>query len=380
MEPVLTAFASLATRRADAVPATPDDLLTLARGRTNDDRKRLLLGIAALCDAAPPSGEASPILSEIFLSLAAQAERDIRRILADRLQHAEWAPPALVNMLALDEIEIARPIIASSPLLRDDDLLAVMERATLEHRIEIARRPLISGRVADALIDRAEPASLTALASNRTCEISSAGLTRLVEHSRRIAALRAPLTRHPRLSPAMAQQLYQWVGEALREAIADRFRVDSPSLAVAIDEAVKVAREEDLRPPLHDNAERDEMDRRLIAKLQSAGQLRPGFLIRALRERRLSLFEHGLASLGDFTLAQVRAAARSPSAEALYHACAAVGIDRAVFPAALAEVRRLNGGLPGDAGETPWKQMGATPAMSTRAFHALIGASERRAD
>jgi len=127
-----------------------------------DDRQRLLLGIAALCDASPPSGELSPVLAEIFLVLARQAERDVRKILSERLAKADWAPAALVNVLALDEIEIARPIIAASPILRDEDLMRVLLEATIEHQIEVARRPRLSGRVADAIIHRAEPAPLPA--------------------------------------------------------------------------------------------------------------------------------------------------------------------------------------------------------------------------
>ena len=78
---------------------SPSDLLSLARSRTTDDRQRLLLGIAALCDATPPGVEVSPILTEIFLTLARQAEHDIRRNLSESLAGAEWAPPTLILSL-----------------------------------------------------------------------------------------------------------------------------------------------------------------------------------------------------------------------------------------------------------------------------------------
>ena len=59
--------------RPQAAPST-SELLALARSRTTADRERLLLGITALCDAAPPAdGQTSPVLSEIFLVLAGQA-------------------------------------------------------------------------------------------------------------------------------------------------------------------------------------------------------------------------------------------------------------------------------------------------------------------
>lgn len=353
-------------------------LLDLARGRSVDDRRRLLVGITALCDATPPGAEASPLLGDIFMIIAQQAERDIRLALSQSLAGAEWAPPALIAMLALDEIEIARPVIAQSPILKDQDLLRVLVEATIEHQIEVARRPRISGRVADAIIDRAEPACLTALAGNRTAEISEDALGRLIEQSRRVAALRAPLTRHPRLNDALAHQLHQWVGQALRQAIGERFRIDEARLAEAVDAVTNPP------PPKPQGAEpigledasvtdHEEMERRLVAKLQSGGQLRAGFLIRAVREKRLSLFEHGIAALGGIPIAQIRAAILRPSPDALFLACAAVGIDRAVFPAVLDEIRKLNDGWPGNGDEGYHGRMSLPPPAAMREFRSLMG-------
>ncbi|CAN5190599.1 DUF2336 domain-containing protein [soil metagenome] len=370
----MTAVAALQTfRPAPQISVSPSDLLALAKSRATDDRQRLLLGVAALCDATPVGAEVSPVLTEIFMTLARQAEHDIRKSLAESLAGADWAPLALVNMLALDEIEIARPIIANSPLLRDQDLLRILVEATVEHQIEVARRPTLSGRVADAIIDAAEPATMTALASNRTAEISEDGLRRLVEQSRRIAALRAPLTRHPRLNESLARELYGLVGAALRQAIGERFRVDDAMMGSAIDGAVAGLQNTPSNLPLASLTEREEMERRLIDKLQSAGQLRAGFLIRAIREKRLTLFEHGLAALGGFTVTQVRAAVARPTPDALFLACNAVGIDRAVFPAILDEIRKLTKGLPGDAKGADWAAMTLSPAGAAREFRGVIG-------
>lgn len=358
------------------VPApSAGELLTLARNPSPDARHRLLLGVMALCDANPPSGELSPVLGEIFLTLARQAERDVRKALSERLAHVDWAPAALINVLAIDEIEIARPILASSPVLKDDDLLRVMVEASLEHQIAIARRPRISGRVADAVIDRGAPAVLTALATNRTAELSVEGIRRLVEHSRRIAALRAPLTRHPRLTEILAEQMYHWVGTALRQSLSARFKVDEKALGAAVYDAVEgVMRPQDAPEAPEDDVDREEMERRLIDKLRTAGQLRPGFLVRALREKRLGLFVHGLAALGGFTAGDIRESMAAPSPEALYFACAAVGIDRAVFPTLLSELRELNRALPGDRGDAVWLRGAMSPGSAARAFRAAVAA------
>jgi uncharacterized protein (DUF2336 family) len=102
------------------------------------------------------------------------------------------------------------------------------------------------------------------------------------------------------------------------------------------------------------------MERRLIDKLHEAGQLRPGYLLRALRERKLSLFEAALARLGGFEVEHVhRAICSSDRPELLALACAAVGIDRSVFPTILQLVRAINGGRPGGGAESARRALGA---------------------
>ena len=77
----------------------------------------------------------------VFLALVREAERDIRARLAERLARADWAPVALIETLARDDIEVARPVIAASPLLKDEALVRLLTEATLAHHIEVAQRP-----------------------------------------------------------------------------------------------------------------------------------------------------------------------------------------------------------------------------------------------
>lgn len=358
-----------------------ESLLDLAKSRAPADRERLLLAIVDLCDT-PHAGDAMKapqiqgLLSSIFMSLVVEAERDIRQRLAEKLAAADWAPPALINVLALDEIEIARPIIAQSPLLRDLDLVRLLVEATIEHQIEIARRSNISQNIVSAILHQGEPAVLTALAGNDTAELSPRDMAELVERSRQIAALRGPLARHPRLTSDLAEKLYLWVGHALRKSLADRFRLDPEALDRILAEAVTEAHRGAPRPGAAmvtaRDGEREEMERRLIEKLHGAGQLRPGYLVRALREGRLTLFTTALAMLGRFDADHVQRAIDSDRPELLGLACAAVGIDRSVFPTILELVRELNGGLPGGGHEAARRAVGAfapvTPSVAGAAF------------
>ena len=376
------------------IAAQADRLLKLAQARAPGDRERLLLAIADLCDSADSAGAldtqaVQSLLNDIFMCLVVEAEREIRRRLAEQLAHAAWAPRALINVLALDDIEIARPIIAASPVLQDRDLIRLLVEATIEHQIEVARRPNIGPLIVDAILTQEEPAVLTALARNDTADISADGMQRLVAASKKIPALRPPLVRHQRLTESLAQQLYSWVGSSLKTAIVARFDVDTDALDEALKETVRSVHADfpaddngatvlqKLTPAPAPSKERQETEQRLIAKLHDAGQLRPSYLLRALREGKLSLFEAALAKLGGFTAEQVHIAVISSRPELLALACVAVGVDRSVFPTLLGLVRQLNGGLP--AGETEganraFGAFGAHPktAAATAFRHALV--------
>jgi uncharacterized protein (DUF2336 family) len=363
-------------------------LLSLARSREPADRERLLAGIVEMCDAGQAAGrpaapEVQILLDSIFMTLVVEAERDIRARLAQSLADATWAPPALINILALDEIEIARPIIARSPILQDHDLIRLLVQATLEHQIEIARRPQLSPAVVDAILAKDESAVLTALASNPSAQISPEGLRRLVDKARDVVALRSPLARHPNLSNDLAEQLYLWVGRALRDTLTARFQLDPEEMAKAVEAALRGAHAGAAvvadKPTVEQAEDREEMEAALVEKLDAAGQLRPGYLLRVLRERRLPLFLFALARLGRFDIRQVRRAVDSNRPELLALACSAVGIDRSVFPTILTHVRELNGGRPGGGAEAARKASGAfgpfAPDIAAMAFRQAVSAA-----
>ena len=328
--------------------AGAEPLLTLARSRDPSDREQLLSGLVELCESR--SGEIAPgaarEVEAVFLALVSDAERDIRARLAERIARADWAPERLIEMLAHDDIAVARPVIAASPLLKDEALIRVITEATLAHRIEVAQRPHISEQVVRAALERDEPAVLTALAGNRTAEITPPCMARLVERAKTVAALGAPLTAHPRMNAELAQSLYLWVGQALRAAIIARFDVD----VAALDAAIAASMSEPHPQPSPQGPTAGEI--RLIAKLADAEQLKPGYLLRALKEHQLGRFEAALAKLGGLRIEDVhRAVTHSSRPELLALACAAVGIDRGAFPTILDMVRQCTDGLPGGGAE-----------------------------
>ena len=97
------------------------EIMRLAKSRSIADRERLLIELVDFCDDNAEdlrNPRVQALLSQVFFDLVFQAEYDIRLRLADKICTSDWAPAALINILSFDDIEIARPIIARSPILQ----------------------------------------------------------------------------------------------------------------------------------------------------------------------------------------------------------------------------------------------------------------------
>jgi hypothetical protein len=138
---------------------------------------------------------------------------------------------------------------------------------------------------------------------------------------------------------------------AILRAEGEKFKLDVQALDRALNQSVREARAgipggQTQTIPLGETEE-ERRERKLIAKLDMAGELRPGHLIKALREKRLSMFVSVLATLGRFDPMDIRKAIQAGSPELLAMACAAIGLDKTAFPAILSLLRDINKGRPG---------------------------------
>ncbi len=112
---------------------------------------------------------------------------------------------------------------------------------------------------------------------------------------------------------------------------------------------------------------------RHIDKLDASGRLGVGYLVKALRDGQLGLFEAALARLGGYDRGDLKAAIASPDRpELLALALAGVGLDRGAFPSVLGFVRGLASGRPGGGERSARRALGAfgpfKPEVTAAAF------------
>jgi uncharacterized protein (DUF2336 family) len=281
------------------------------------------------------------LMREILKRLTKDVEMAIRVAVAKRLAEDVSAPHDLILMLVDDSIEVARPLILKSPLLREDDVLGLIAHASVAHHEAIAGRPHIGERVTDALLATGVESVLMTLVRNATAKISQAGYASLVEKSRRIAGLQEPLIQRPDLPPVLAEKMCEWVSEALKAHI----KASYPMARTTIDKAVEAAANAVTAPPTAPRDGPESSAHKLVDKLAASGQLKASFLMRVLSQGQVDLFDLGFSRLLNIDPPHFRNLFYENGPKQVALACRAVGIDRAVFPTVYNQSRQAHGRL-----------------------------------
>jgi len=297
-------------------------LAALAVNPAGTPRGEIYMAVASLYRTQGPllSERERGLMREILQRLARDVEMAIRIALAERLADDAEAPLDLILLLCDDTIEVARPIILRSRKLTDEQLLALIKNARTAHLTACAERPNIGEPVTGALVELGAEPVLVALLRNLTAKIAGPAFETLVVKSRAIPSLQEPLAHRGDLPAPLANQMCDWVSDALKQHIANKFSVEPQT----IEQASKTVQ----LPPSSDPLDGG---RKLVDKLAAAGQLRAGFLLRVLHQGQIDLFEIAFAKMLGLEMERIRHVLYESGPRPVALACRAVGIDRCVY-------------------------------------------------
>lgn len=217
-----------------------EHLLRLAHQRALDGKGGLAASVAKLClDSRSDLSERELALTfDILRMLIDKVEVAVRRNISDYLCDRSDVPKDLVAFLAHDTVHVAYPILRSSPLLSEYDLIRLIEDHGHGHAMAIATRSDLTGPVSHGLIALNDEAVDVALAKNLTATIDTEDMSVLVDRAVDCDALHAPLSSRSDLGADLARRLYTMVGEALRRHIIDNYDIDGAVIAEAVEQAV----------------------------------------------------------------------------------------------------------------------------------------------
>ena len=172
------------------------------------------------------------LIKPILLRLTQDAVTQIRIIMAEAIKHLSSVPREAALRLAADrEIRVAEPIIRLSPLLTEDDLLALVGSSRSIPTLQaVARRAGIGEVITDALIAHGDRATIGLMLDNASAKIRSSSMDEILNRARFNPEWFGSLLARPNLAPDTAIRLVGAVADTLLRPLMQRPDVDQALL------------------------------------------------------------------------------------------------------------------------------------------------------
>lgn len=305
-------------------------LIAVAKEDSSDKRRELLREITDVFMAAPDRYTSSEMQHfDVILSRVTQSvEIALRREIAEKLADVASAPRGLIRQLAHDEISVAEPVLRRSQALTEEDLIRVIRQRGPEHMKAITRRREVSEAVSSELVEHGDKEVLVSLVQNRGARLTNGAMEKLVEQSRSIGELQAPLAGRFDLPPQLLTQMYFFVSSALKKEILKRSDMLDPAL---IDEAVDANRQKILTTAVAEATVEIEESRRFIRERIQSNSLNESLLKELIEMRRATEFLLAFAHVAGVDTSTAQRIMQDRSWESLAITCRAAGLERSTF-------------------------------------------------
>ena len=285
-------------------------------------RSELAAKVAREIDSAALTQDELAIAQDIARLMAQDVAAAVRRALADGVRRAVHLPRDVAVRLANDIEVVALPILSGSPVLADEDLLAILRHASPARQQAIAARPEISEPVSGAIAATAGETAVAALMRNRGARIAEPSLLRAVDRFPASEAVQAGMVHRADLPPTVAERLVVMVSDELR-----RYLLSHHALPPAVAADLVLQSRERAVIGLSLRASREELTS-LVRQMHRHRRLTPSLILRALCMGDLAFFETALA---------VRAHVPIENAQILVHDAGGKGLGSLYRKAGLPE-------------------------------------------
>jgi uncharacterized protein (DUF2336 family) len=279
---------------------TQEDVARLMAEPSPAVRAELASKIGTEIDNPSLNETETALAQDIVRVMAKDVEASVRVALAQNLRNAEHLPHDVAIRLANDIESVALPILESSKVLTDADLVEIVRAGAPAKQETIAARKDVSETVSDELITKGGEKAVAKLMENATAHISEKALNSAVDRFASNDAVKEKIVRRPTLPPTVTERLVTMVAENLREHLVSHHQV-SPSVAADI---VMQSRERAV-VSLTGKSSIEELEK-MILQMYTNKRLTPSLIVRALCMGDISFFEVSIAVLANVPLVNAR--------------------------------------------------------------------------
>ncbi len=270
---------------------TEDDIRTLVRGASSDERATAAHKLCRKIDAGLPEEDRQAAV-EVLRLMAMDAAELVRRALAVTLKNSRALPRDIALKLARDVESVAAPVLSFSPVFTDEDLVEIVQASGDLKQLAVARRQLLSEPVTRALVEHGSEQAVRTACANDNAHFSEKTLTEAVERFARSEAVAVAIAYRKALPPSVSERLVSMVSDQVRQHL-----VDAHGLSAETALGIALGARERATIDLVDQAGRATDLRAFTAHLHRHDRLTPSLLLRTLAHGHMSFFEWGLAEL-----------------------------------------------------------------------------------
>lgn len=264
-----------------------------------DAREATVAKIAIAYAGQKLTEEERRVAEDIFRAITRDTEARVREALSQGIKFAVGIPHDIVVKLANDINTVALPIIRSSEILTDEDLIAIIAEHDIDKAIAIAERHKVSENVSDALIEFENETVAMHLVANDSASISKSALHRALNSYGDSEAFTRVLGARPRVPVSISERLVAKIAGNLQNILMSDNRL---SEEVATD-LILHAREKIV---ISFSAQSDDAQLwDLVISLHRHGSLTPSIIIRSICMGDIRFFEAALAVRADLPIQNV---------------------------------------------------------------------------
>ena len=295
---------------------TKGDIEALQSNPSDEVRAKIAEKVATEVAAAALSDDEVHIAHAILRMMVKDAADRVRKSLSDCLHNSNHVPHDVAMALAEDIDIIALPMLESSPVFTDADLIAIIQSGAASKQIAIAGRPHVTDQVAGALVATENSKAVGILAANDGAELSQQTFDSIIDRHSSVDGVVDALARREDLPIDIAERLTAHVSNELQNVLVGRYMLpenQAEQLAVASREKATVDLVEEIS-----NAENVVT---LANQLNRNGRLTASLILRSLCTGDIRFFEAAMAELASVDM---------PRAGIMIHDAGPLGLD-AIF-------------------------------------------------
>jgi uncharacterized protein (DUF2336 family) len=271
---------------------TEEDIRTLVKGATADERAAAALKLCRAMDPPPLTAAEREVAAEIVRIMAADAAELVRRALAVTLKDSALVPRDVALRLARDTESICLPLLNWSPAFTDQDLAEIVRLGGPVRQLAVAKRPMLSRTVTDVIARHGGEHAVTAACANDNADFAESALQQVIARFETHERVLQAVAYRRALPLAVTETLITLVGEQLRDHLLAHHALSAEAAL-----AVSAGASERATVDLVDQAGAIADVRGFVAHLNATQRLTASLLLRALAHGHMSFFEWGVAEL-----------------------------------------------------------------------------------